>query len=110
MKINFINELLRSRPFCDISPDARSLYCPLVFSADAKGIAAYHETMILYGASFSALQELEKQGFLLLFPEQEVAVIVHYPVLNPVKGRTLYPAILKQVKTENGQYHRITQS
>lgn len=110
MKINFINELLRSRPFCSLSSDARGLYCPLVFSADAKGVASYHEMLVLYGASLSALQELEKQGFLLLFPEQEVAVIVHYPVLNPVKGRTLYPAILKQVKVENGQYRRITQS
>ena len=110
MKISFINELLRSRQFCSLSAEARGLYCPLVFGADAKGIVSYHEIVVLYGTPMTALLELEEQGFLLLFPEQEVAVITHYPILNPAKGRTLYPAIIKQVKTENGQYHRITQS
>lgn len=107
MRISFLNDLLRSKAFCLLSPEARALYCPLVFGADAKGIVGYHEASVLFGAPVSALQELEEQGLLLLFPEQEVAVVVHYPLLNPTKGKTLYPSILKEVKINNGYYSRV---
>ena len=93
--------------FCLLSPEAKALYCPLAFGADAKGIVSYHDLVVIYKAPLTALQELEEQGFLFLFPEQEVAVVVHYPLLNPVRGKTLYPSIFKKVKINNGYYSRI---